>query len=63
MKEKISLGLSGLNFGHFKAFSCSDFLSAFESSPFYVPYFTGYLPTVWKKAINVMLDRKKGKVY
>ena len=60
MKEQISVGLSGIHFGHIKACAQRQSLLDFEATIYYIPYATSYLPTEQQKSINTIIT-KKGK--
>lgn len=59
MKEKTSSGISQLHFGHLKACSQNTFLSDFEATLSHIPYYSRLSLDVWKKCVNVMLQKKR----
>ena len=53
MKEKT--GCSGRHFGHYKAGMRNDFTSYLHYVMAEIPFWTGYSPTRWRQATNLMI--------
>ena len=59
-KEQTSSGKSGITFSHLKAGATCPEIAEFEAQMADIPYKSGMSPDRWKKALNVMLEKKKG---
>ena len=59
-KEQTSSGKSGITFGHLKAGAMCPEIAEFEAQMADIPYKSGMSPARWNKALNVMLEKKKG---
>ena len=59
-KEWTPLGISGINFAHFKAGTMDPVVAEFEAIMTSVPYETGISPRRWQQGVNVMLEKQKG---
>jgi hypothetical protein len=60
VKEKTSAGPSGLTIPHMKAHGTSEYLTAIDCIMANLPYRYGFSPTRWKRALDVMLEKKPG---
>lgn len=61
MKEKTSCSNSaGLHFGMFKSGVQSKTIADFEATMSNIPYCTGFAPSRWTQATNVMIEKKDG---
>ena len=58
MKERMSVGISGIHFGQMKACAQMDYLSDFEASIAHISYTTGTLLLAWRQGVNVMIHKK-----
>ena len=58
MKEKTSIGISGLHFGHMETCAQDEFIAQVESSISHIPFYSGYTPHAWRTGVNVMIHKK-----
>jgi hypothetical protein len=60
VKEKTSAGPSGLTIPHMKAHGISAYLTEIDCIMANLPYRYGFSPRRWRKALDVMLEKKPG---
>ena len=60
MREKTSIGIIGIYFGHMKAYTLSPALANFKATMSHIPFCTGYALNEQKNTINTIIE-KKGK--
>jgi len=59
-REKSSLSMSGLHFGHWKAAAESDLLSEIHAMFTEITVSTGHSPRRWQQGLSVMLEKVPG---
>jgi hypothetical protein len=60
VKEKTSAGPSGITIPHMKAHGTSEYLTEVDCTMANLPYRHGFSPARWRRALDVMLEKKPG---
>jgi hypothetical protein len=60
IKEKTSADPSGMTIRHMKVHGTSEYLTEIDCIMANLPYLYGFLPARWKRALDIMLEKKPG---